>query len=293
VNSRRMAIILVLVTARAFGEATAETGGRLAGMREPAWFARPVSVRWLDISAAEALADLANQIRQPIWTTDGARARSAGCRVRFEAKRLNGYQAMNALCRMSGLSWTIMEDLIAVTLSEATPASWRASSALLQKRQLREHPDWAPAPVGNAKADLDLVDASPGAAADCLAGVFLTNLFVSRDLRSSQGLVTLRGSGLSAAQAIEEIARQLGVKVVQVDGVFWLGAGDSPRPIPATQGRSPDAGPTRSGIWTVVRSGALTAEGGLDDIQAVQKWVESQGLSPALPKVEPAGGSKR
>ncbi len=241
--------------------------------------ARRLAVQWEDLSAAEALADLANRLGQPIWTSDNVRQQASQTRVRLVARHLTGDQALSALCRLAAWDWTWTDGAIAVTVASHTPSGWRMRSAALRSHVVRERPQRARVSAREATADLDLVDATATAAAARLTEAYGLNLWLPEPVRNRQVLITLRGQSMPAADAVAGLARQLGTQPVEADGVVWLLSDDlagtfgNARPTTAPTGKVVvSAGPKRR--WTTLRAGAVTAEGWSDEIGAVRRWRE-------------------
>ncbi len=252
--------------------------GKGIGAEVPSWFAQPVEASWADVTASQAVIDLANQLGRPIWMSDAARQHAARTRIHFTGRGLNGYQALSALCCLADLHWIIAEDLAAITPLAATPMGWRLIGFAYRARIRKEHPEWERARVAKPTADLDLVDATPMAATDVLGEAFSTNIGILGHAQPNQKLVSLQRQGINVAGAVAELARQLDVRVLEAAGIFWLVFRESLKE--SEIGSNPARQPMRrpmSRAWKTLRSGSVEAAGWADEIAAIEKWRKHEG----------------
>jgi len=234
-----------------------------------------VAVQWEGIAAGEALADLANRLGQPIWRTEAGRRRAGRTRVHLVARHLTGFQAICVLCRLAGLEWTVIDGVVAVTDAESTPAAWRLSSLAIRSRVLRAPPTGVRGQVGKDTADLDLVDVTIATATARLSEAYGLNLWLPDEVRTRQTLISLQGKAMPVGDAIAAVARQLGVRPTEADGVVWLlPDGLTERVLGSQPARASSrrGGDRRLGSsWIRLREGDLAAEGWGRDIRAVRQ----------------------
>jgi len=252
------------------------------------FWSHPLVLKWEGITAADAFADLSNRTMQPIWMTDAARQESAQARVHLVARSLNGFQALSVLCRMAGLEWLMVEDVVAVAPAASTPTVWRLGGANLRSRVLGDHPDWNRATPGKPTADVDLVDVTATVAAGQLSETYGLSLVLHGVLRTSQKLITLQGRSVPAREAVSELARQLGAQVREELGVVWLSPPLAHGGAAISQPVRLDTEPPRSRVWRSVQAGQVTAEGWADEIDAMRLWAAEH---PQTMKGQPGPGT--
>jgi hypothetical protein len=242
--------------------------------------ARPSSIQWEGVAAASARGDLTNALERPIRLAESASQQYSQIRLHLVGRRLNGFQALGAFCRMTGLDWTPIEGAIVLTKPDRTPAVWRSVGRAWRTRLLREHPEWSRAHVGKPAADLDLVDVTSMAAAARLAGAYDVNVSLSTEVATSQTLVSITGRSMAVGEALSELSRQLDTQVLEQDGIFWIGTAerkDHPvEPLEAPR----EVRQSTSRLWQSVRTDVFTAEGWPEEISAVREWMAARG-SPA------------
>jgi hypothetical protein len=259
------------------------------------WMQQPIAVQWRDLAADVALVELSTRLGQPVWASAAASRQARETRISLLVKHLNGFQAVCLLCRMADLEWVAVDNVIAVTVAKRTPISWRSGARALRSRVLRAHPEWGRARVGNAAADLDLLDVTVESAMSRLSEAYGVDLWAPQRVWASQTLITLRGKGIPRSRALALLAEQVGVRAVEADGAIGLvpKSSGTVRTRPASiegKGVPTFADGDASGKWITLKERNVSAEGWAEDIEAVRQWhrqtTKTASSSPAGPDTE-------
>jgi hypothetical protein len=265
--------------------------------RQNEWLSERVAVHWQGIAAADALADLANRIGKPIWTSDLARQRVRETPLTMTARHLTGLGALNVVCRLVGLNWTLVDGVVAISDVRETPSAWKLVGEAIRSAVDGSRPGWSKPIVEHTTADLDLVDVSIATAVEQIAEAYGLSLWVSDDVRSRQELITLKGEAVPMTVAITTLEERLQVRALESDGVIWLVPADAAGSFQQPANTAPPAERPTTGThvsqgneWVRLNNGAVAAEGWEQDVYAAQEWIAHRGTIAG--KATAPGGEK-